>query len=76
MTDGDYRVQAIRCRGCGRLRPHPKTEGTLPCMCGARDFFPSFPMPGEEAWALVIYRKELEEADLLTPSLIAQTWNR
>lgn len=72
----DPRVQAIRCKGCARLRPHPTTEGTLACMCGHREFYPSYPMPGEEGWALTIYRKELERADLWVPSLSATTWNR
>ena len=54
-------MQAIRCCGCGRLRPYGNTEGTLNCMCGARRFFASFPMPGEEAWAIKCYEKELKE---------------
>lgn len=77
MIDGDDpRVQAIRCCGCGRLRPLPNTEGTLACPCGHRSFTASEPLPGEEAWALTIYRKELERAGLWAPSLSAQTWNR
>lgn len=69
MDDGTNRVQAIRCFGCRRLRPIPRSEGTLACPCGSVRFFPSFPLPGEEEWALTIYRKELEEAGLWTPRL-------
>ena len=76
MADSDFRVQAIRCCGCGRLCPYGDTVGTLHCVCGHEKFYPSFPFPDEEGWALMIYRKELEEAGLWAPSLSAKTWNR
>ena len=60
----DPRVQAIRCLHCHRLRPHPNTEGTLACMCGGRTFEASYPMPGEETWAVTIYEQELRKAGL------------
>lgn len=58
----DSRVQAIRCSGCHRLRPIPRT-GRPECMCGAWEFFPSFPMPGEENWAMQIYKDELDKKE-------------
>jgi len=61
MSDSDPRVQAIRCTQCHRLRPYPNTEGTMWCLCGGRSFVPSFPMPGEEEWAIKIYERELRE---------------
>ena len=65
-SSSDQRVQAIRCTLCSRLRPHPNDDDpeSLWCLCGGRAFSPSFPMPGEEEWAITIYGKELKEREL------------
>jgi hypothetical protein len=34
------------------------------CLCGGRKFEPSFPMPGEEEWAMQIYSEDLKEREL------------
>jgi hypothetical protein len=38
-------------------------------MCGGIRFEGSFPVPGEESWAMTIYRQELIDAGLWTPLL-------
>lgn len=70
----DERVQAIRCTQCNRLRPYPDTEGTRYCLCGGLKFVASFPMPGEEEWAIAIYKKELMRDGLWTPALTMDTF--
>lgn len=62
-------VQAIRCEGCKRLRRYPKTVGTLACLCGDRRFRESYPMPGEEAEAALLYESELRDAGLWVDNL-------
>lgn len=62
--NSDPRVQAIRCTTCNRLRPHPTNRENISCLCGGRKFVASFPLPGEEQWALTIYEEELREREL------------
>jgi len=72
----DERVQAIRCTQCCRLRPYPRTFGTRACMCGGLKFVGSFPMPGEEEWAVSIYKTDLQRDGLWTPALTMNRFNR
>lgn len=61
---GDPRVQAIRCTGCHRLRPHPRID-SIHCECGAVDFQSTHPREDEFQLALKLYAREIEERNLL-----------
>ncbi len=62
----DPRVQAIRCNGCHRLRPHPKHEDsrTWNCACGSLAFHTSSPHDDEMQLAIKLYRDEIDKANL------------
>ena len=64
ISEEDDRIQAIRCRGCHRLRPYPVDGKTFFCGCGGRDFVSSFPHPDEEKLALKLYERQIEERNL------------
>ena len=66
MKKTDPRIQVIRCKSCGRLRAHPRTDDTSTwnCGCGSIQFVASFPHPDEMELANRLYSRDFEEKNL------------
>lgn len=60
----DDRIVPIRCTSCNRLRPYPHNYEDAHCGCGGLAFISSWPHPDEEALALKIYSRQIEERNL------------
>lgn len=79
QTQDDDRIQAIRCMGCHRLRPHPRgnvdaasviTDSARVCICGDIRIMKTFPLEDEEQLALKLYAREIEEYLCRNPSAL------